>query len=124
MVRPSDFPFQNLPVSISYFSKFRFTAKIASFSEVLAVFLPYFYRITLTGEIAFYTTLFRIVDTEIMLPCCIFTIFKNLFLQFYNLWSYSWQYRPDFLYGCANWEFRFKTQIRLRFPVKTEDHWF
>ena len=29
--RPSDFPFQDFPISVSHFSKFRFTAKITSF---------------------------------------------------------------------------------------------
>ena len=72
--RPSDFPFQNLPISVSHISNSASHPKLpvfTGFSEVLAVFcLLLNYYIDWRIFIAFYTTLFT-QNPEIMLPCCI-----------------------------------------------------
>ena len=117
MDRPSDFPFQNLPISVSHFSKFRFRAKITSFYRFqrgYICFLTYFLSNYIDWQIfiAFYN-LFRVVNTEIMLLCCIFTVFKTLPFNFTICGVILGSYRLDLISD----EFRFKPQIPLHLPV-------
>ena len=113
--RPSDFPLQNFPISVSRFSKFHFRAKITSFYRFrrgFSFFFALYNYIDWQIFVAFYT-LFRVVNTDIMLPCCIFTVYKTFPFNFTICGVILGSYRLDLQTD----EFRFKTQIPLHLPV-------
>ena len=73
----------------------------------------------------FYTTLFRVIDTKIMLAySCFIVIF--LFSSFLSTCGDIWDSQPNFCEVDANWKFHFNPQNSASFNgflVKMENHW-
>ena len=95
MTRPNDFPFQNWPISVSHYNKFRLTANFFRFRCLLVIF-----------------------HTIIMLVLYDMGLFFNS-----TICGVTFDSRDYIFKSCFNWKFCFKPQIPLRFLVKTENHW-
>ena len=118
--RPTDFPFQIWPISVSRSMKFRLTDKIAHFYWFRRPFIFFSsclkFNLKKCFFVAFYTTLFMVTNTTIMFSysCFIVILLFSSILQLVELFGTR---KTIILKMMCSWKFRFKPLIPLRLPV-------